>query len=154
MRGYILAGGRSRRFGSDKAVFLIEGRPLVLRLAATLAQAGLEPWLIAKAPRELGLPELIEPPDVFHPLWGLALGLETGDAFFCPCDLVDLRIEQVQALLAARAIAADQPLLGWFPAALAARARVHAQKNGPVRVFVADLPRIDVGPVRNMNTPG
>jgi molybdopterin-guanine dinucleotide biosynthesis protein A len=30
---YILAGGKSRRFGSDKALAMVEGRPLIARLA-------------------------------------------------------------------------------------------------------------------------
>jgi molybdopterin-guanine dinucleotide biosynthesis protein A len=35
--GYILAGGRSRRFGSNKARMLVEGKPNILRLAELLS---------------------------------------------------------------------------------------------------------------------
>jgi molybdopterin-guanine dinucleotide biosynthesis protein A len=38
MLGAVLAGGESRRFGSDKAAELLAGKPLVVRAAETLAR--------------------------------------------------------------------------------------------------------------------
>ncbi len=35
--GAVLAGGQSRRFGSDKALALLDGRPLIAHVIAALA---------------------------------------------------------------------------------------------------------------------
>lgn len=154
MRGFILAGGLSRRFGADKAVYPVGGELLALRLARVLRAAGLEPWLVAREPRGIGLPELLEPEGPRHPLWGIAAALGEGkDVFVTPCDLAELTVAQVQALLAARAIAVGQPLLGVFPALLRDRALVHAASGGSVRAFVVGLPVLDVGPILNLNRP-
>jgi molybdopterin-guanine dinucleotide biosynthesis protein A len=154
MRACILAGGLSRRFGADKALYPIDGEPLVLRLAAVLRAAGLDPWLVAREPRAVGLPELLEPEGPRHPLWGVAAALGEGDdAFVTPCDLADLRVDQVRALLDARAVAVGQPLLGVFPAWLRDRAVAAANANASVRSFVAGLPSLDVGPITNLNRP-
>ncbi|MDP2314467.1 MAG: NTP transferase domain-containing protein [Pseudomonadota bacterium] len=154
MKGYILAGGLSQRFGSDKARYLVDGEPLAVRIAAVLRAAGLDPWLVARAPRGLGLPELLEPDGPRHPLWGVAAALGEGsDAFVIPCDLVDVRVEQVRALSDAGAIAAGQPLFGVYPARLRDRARAFAEAGGSVRAFVAELPVLDVGPIANLNQP-
>lgn len=155
MRGWVLAGGRSSRFGSDKAVFCVEGVPLAVRVARVLAEAGLLPGLLSRHPRDLGLPELIEPDGPRHPLWGVATALDLGEeAFFAPCDVVDLRVEQVRALLAARAVAADQPLLGVYPATFAAEARAAALAGARVREVTRALPRLEVGGVGNLNRAG
>ena len=97
MTGWILAGGLSSRFGSDKVLFLLDGRPLALRVADALRAAGLDPRLVARHPRDLGLPELIEPEGPRHPLHCVATALahdvRTGLSFsmFCPADLAELR---------------------------------------------------------------
>lgn len=131
------------------------GVPLVLRLAAVLREAGLEPALVARSPRGLGLPERLEPDGPRHPLWGVAAVLDEGDALFVPCDLVDLRADAVRALLAVGGpcVARGQPLLGVYPAALAGRARALALEGAPVRRFVEGLPEVDVGPLANLNRP-
>ena len=38
--GAVLTGGRSRRMGTDKALVAVEGRPMVVRVAAALRAAG------------------------------------------------------------------------------------------------------------------
>jgi molybdopterin-guanine dinucleotide biosynthesis protein A len=154
VRGCILAGGLSRRFGADKAVHPVGGELLALRLARVLRAAGLDPWLVAREPRGIGLPELLEPEGPRHPLWGIAAALGEGDdVFVTPCDLAELDVRQVTELLDARAIAVGQPLLGVFPARLRDRALHHATAGGSVRVFVEGLPTLDVGPILNLNRP-
>jgi len=43
----VLAGGESRRFGSDKALARFRGEPLVQRLARTLRDAGFAQVMVA-----------------------------------------------------------------------------------------------------------
>lgn len=64
--GYILVGGKSSRFGSDKALFEIEGRPLALRLAGFVEQAAAPVKLVGPPERysHLGLPVI---PDTLIP---------------------------------------------------------------------------------------
>lgn len=153
MRGYILAGGRSSRFGSDKALHVVDGEMLVVRTARVLAEAGLEPVVIARQGRHLPILELMEPSDRSnHPLWGVAMALSFGDdAFITPVDLPELSASTIRSLVEARAIAAGQPLLGVFPAELAARAIAFAEEDRPVYEFVAGLPTLDVGSILNLN---
>ena len=49
MKSLLLAGGKSSRMGFDKALFEIEGRPMIEHVAIALAGAGLEPIRIAVA---------------------------------------------------------------------------------------------------------
>jgi molybdopterin-guanine dinucleotide biosynthesis protein A len=166
MTGWILAGGLSSRFGSDKVLFLLDGRPLALRVADALRAAGLDPRLVARHPRDLGLPELIEPEGPRHPLHGVATALahdaRTGLSFsmFCPADLAELRAEQVASLLAAHCgegsvHAASQPLLCVLPTTVAVLAERQARLDGTVRGFLAEIGArpVDLGPLRNLNRP-
>lgn len=152
MNGRVLAGGLSSRFGSDKALFCVEGEPLALRTARILTEAGLHVALVVRASRGLGVPEVIEPEGPRHPLWGIAAALD-GDTFFAPCDLPELTVDQVRRLLDANAVATDQPLLGVWPGALKAELWSLATAGAPVRGVAARLPQLDIGPVPNLNRP-
>lgn len=160
MRGCILAGGLSSRFGSDKALFPIDGQPLALRISERLAEAGLEPVLVGRQARKLGIPEILEEERPSrHPLWGVAAGLAAGPALFCPCDLPDLEVGTIRLLLAGWAqhpegvYAAGQPLFGVFPASLLGKALSLAADNGRVYDFVVNLTKIELGPMKNLNFP-
>lgn len=48
-RAYILAGGKSSRFGSPKSLVEIDGKPLIDRLCSALADRGIEPTIVAKS---------------------------------------------------------------------------------------------------------
>lgn len=148
MRAWILAGGLSSRFGSDKALHPIDGEPLVVRTARILREAGLDPVVLVRQRRGIGV-EQVEPDGPRHPLWGVAYALAYGDGFFAPVDLVDLDVVRVRRLLDARAVAVDQPLLGVIPASFATRARDLALAGGKVRELLA--PAIDVGAFVNLN---
>ena len=160
LNGWILIGGRSSRFGADKVVHRVDGVPLVHRLAGVLAAAGLTPGVVGKVPRELGLPELVEAEAGPHPLFGVARALAEGPALFTPVDLVDLDVGQVRTLVAAwtsspaGVYARGQPLLLVLPGAAGAGARAVACAGGSVRSFVAGLVEVDLGSIRNLNTPG
>lgn len=154
-RGFVLAGGLSRRFGSDKAVAEIDGQPAVVALVRRMEAAGLVGSVVWRVSRpDLGLPELIEAGpigDMRHPLWGLAAIEGDDEVFVCPCDAVWLTEGAVRQLCEARAISSDSPLCGVWPAALRQRAGDHAAANRSVLSLAEGLRVLDVGPVGNRN---
>ncbi len=93
--GVVLAGGRSRRFGSDKAVALHRGRPLI-----DWAIAALKPFagviLIAGRHYADNLAAPDHPRDGLGPLGGLAGAMRIAAEHGCthiltlPCDTPDL----------------------------------------------------------------
>ncbi|GAA0138211.1 molybdenum cofactor guanylyltransferase [Paenibacillus sp. YSY-4.3] len=76
--GIILAGGKSSRMGSNKAVLPIGGQPVIQRLACELLKAGGEAVIScgsSSAYAELGLPLLQDAYPGCGPLAGLHAGL-------------------------------------------------------------------------------
>jgi molybdopterin-guanine dinucleotide biosynthesis protein A len=78
--GVVLAGGRGRRIGGDKAIVELEGRPLLLYPVEALHELCDEVVVVAK--RDTMLPPLagvadlwIEPDEPRHPLLGVAHAL-------------------------------------------------------------------------------
>ena len=113
--GLVLAGGRSRRFGAEKALAALEGAPLVARAVAVLSGAatcvavsapegsGAAAW--AKAQR---LPVLPDPPGAPDgPLSGVREGLRWARAqgaavvVTAPCDAPDLPPDLASRLVVA-----------------------------------------------------
>ncbi|MBI1404931.1 MAG: NTP transferase domain-containing protein [Caulobacter sp.] len=180
--GLVLAGGRSRRFGAEKAAALLRGQPLLdwslsaLRpdcavlavnapegsAAAALAKAGNHP-LLADAP---GTPD--------GPLSGVAAGLawaldqQADWLLTAPCDTPRLPADLARRLLAAAgegpgasAVSPDgrQPLCAlWRPALLAPLTLALAAGHPPVRAFQDEagmaLARFeDSAAFVNFNTP-
>lgn len=117
---YILAGGRSSRFGCDKALALLDGQPLIERLASIVADWGLPVTAVADRRDKyafLGLRTIIDQVPDRGPIGGLHAALcdlchvDPGGGecrkalLLLSCDLVDLRqhwIEQLSASLAER----------------------------------------------------
>ncbi|QLH82978.1 molybdenum cofactor guanylyltransferase [Halosimplex pelagicum] len=115
VRGVVLAGGRSTRFGdADKAVATLAGRPLVARAVDAVAEATGEPPLLsvatdAQADRladALG-DRAVEPvrddPSLSGPLAGLSAAAGATDApwlFVCACDMPLVSPASVRALRA------------------------------------------------------
>jgi molybdenum cofactor guanylyltransferase len=76
--GAVLAGGRSRRMGSPKALVELAGRPLIAHVLAAVEAASLEPVVVAKADSLLpsvSCRVLREPAEPIHPLQGLLTAL-------------------------------------------------------------------------------
>lgn len=106
--GAVLAGGRGRRLGGDKATVELEGRSLVSYPIAVLREVLGEVVLVAKADTQL--PELegvgsvwVEPDESFHPLAGIvhALRMARGrPVFVCAADLPLLTADVVRAVVA------------------------------------------------------
>ncbi len=104
--GAVLMGGRSSRFGADKALADAGGRPLGLRVADALSQGGADPVVAVggRAGSRLGLVTVPDRTADQGPLAGLAsilLWARTGLVVVAPCDLPLLTGAHVTALVAA-----------------------------------------------------
>lgn len=129
----VLAGGRSRRFGAEKAMALLEGEPLVAHAVARLAAQGFR--VAVNAPAGSGaatwaanhdLPVLWDnPADPVGPLAGLKAGLLWAQALGAgvlattPCDTpflpATLEVTLAQALAASNAAATARSPSGLQP---------------------------------------
>lgn len=116
--GAVLAGGRSRRFGSDKAVATLGGRTLLDH-----ALAALQPHCdaVAIVGREGGIADWPRPD--MGPLGGIAAALihaaETGfdQVLTAPVDCVRLPPDLRGLLEPAPAFLTTQPVIGLWPVA-------------------------------------
>jgi molybdenum cofactor guanylyltransferase len=126
---YILAGGSSRRFGSDKARAVYRGLPLVAHVASALAEVTTSVVIVAdRAGRyaDLGFETIGDHHSGLGPLAGLDRALsdhaerhpEPPWLMLASCDLVDPDPSWVDSLLARRdgvlAVAFRGPQ-GWEP---------------------------------------
>lgn len=106
--GAVLAGGRSRRMGRDKALLRFAGRTLAERAVSTLEEVFGSVVLIGDVRPELG-GDLEAVPDLLPdrgPLGGLVTALERGagrDVFLLACDLPLVEPDLVRHVVAAGA---------------------------------------------------
>ena len=161
--GAILAGGRSSRFDSDKAVAPLAGRPLIAHVAEAL---GAQCETVVVAGRDW--PGLVRVDDVpgpgLGPLGGLAgalaHALATGfDAVLSSgCDLPRLPRDIAERLRTPDAVIADQPTVGLWSThhadALAAFVATDAKRSirGWASQIGARRVALDV-PLANINRP-
>lgn len=163
--GALVAGGRASRFGSDKALALLAGRPLIAWAADVVA-----PYCAGTVVcgREWG--GLVSVADVpltdLGPLGGLAgaLGYAEAHGFDAVvsigCDMPWVPDGLVAALVAARpAWCGDAPVLGCWPSSLAQPLRAHLESSGDrsVRRWGASVGGVAVASpssLPNLNTPG
>lgn len=178
LTGAITGGGKSSRFGSDKALALLEGRPLLHHVAHSLDGCGLR--LLVAPPGKYALEGWQPVPDTRPgegPLAGLeaalgaAVGLrEAGWVAFTGVDLPRLTSDFWRTLAAARtphalsvqpldAEGRPQPLAALYHTALlphitalldAGERRLRAAAPAEAVVTVAG---IAPGVLRNVNTP-
>lgn len=91
--GVILAGGVSSRFGSNKALALLAGRPLVVHVAAALEKLFANRLLVTNTPGDyqfLGWPMTGDIHPGSGPLGGIHAALAVisdHQAFICGCDM-------------------------------------------------------------------
>jgi molybdopterin-guanine dinucleotide biosynthesis protein A len=102
--GYVLVGGHSSRFGTDKALAEWNGQPLALRVAEHVRAAAGSVTLVGNPEkyRHLGLPTIADPVEGCGPLAGLAAALQHSGADYnlvVACDMPRLRPEFLQFLL-------------------------------------------------------
>lgn len=121
--GAVLAGGRSSRFGSDKAEALLAGRRLIDHAAAALA----DPCdALVVVGRDDPLFDCVpdRPARGLGPLGGLAGALAAArdrgfDAVLsCPVDVPRLPDALLALLTPGPAAIAGQPTIGWWPVPL------------------------------------
>jgi len=110
VRSYVLCGGRSRRFGRDKARVEVRGRPLLLHVAAALDAVAPPVSAVADRPGrhdDLGVPTLGDAHPGSGPLAGIEVALADARAhgaraaLVAPTDLLDLDPGWLRTLLAA-----------------------------------------------------
>ena len=160
--GAIIAGGASSRFGSDKALALLDGQPLIAHAIAAVV-----PFVdrIVVCGREWGdLPSLADRPVAgLGPLGGIAAALGHAQAagyahvLTIGCDMPRAPVELIAALLRrAPAYCTDAPVLGHWPAALGAQLMAFLSGNDrSVRRWarsVGALPVASPVPLANVNT--
>ncbi|WP_029760046.1 molybdenum cofactor guanylyltransferase [Gordonia hirsuta] len=121
LAGVVLAGGRSRRMGQDKASMEWEGRPLLTVVTDVLAQR-CSPVLVAASNTSQAYAELRDVEDVdwitsepigSGPLGGLVAALEAAEAadspaaFVCATDMPMIAPELIDELLHGLTTSAD-----------------------------------------------
>ena len=128
---YIVAGGKSRRFGSDKARALVEGVPLISRLAETLSTVASSTTVVAAtsgAYDDLSLLTLGDDVPGLGPAGGIVTALRhrlraqgSGWILVSACDWAEVEAGWVGLLLSAIAPGAHavlfdpgQPLFGLY----------------------------------------
>jgi molybdopterin-guanine dinucleotide biosynthesis protein A len=163
MMGAVLAGGQSRRFGSDKALAELGGVPLIERAVVALAQ-----WcdeVVIVGGNRPGHPALADwPTPGLGPLGGMAAALRHAGArghaevLTCGVDSLGLPADLPQCLSPAPAYLADQPVIGLWPAS--AFGTIASVLNGPkphaMRTFAQAIGAraLDLAaPPANINTP-
>ncbi|MEL6983330.1 MAG: molybdenum cofactor guanylyltransferase [Actinomycetota bacterium] len=102
--GAILCGGRSSRFGSDKALAPFGSSTVGGRIVSAMRDAGIDPVVAigGQAGDQLGVPTVPDRRPGDGPLGGLATALlwaSTGWVLIAPCDLPLLAAEHVAMLL-------------------------------------------------------
>ncbi|MCC6907440.1 MAG: molybdenum cofactor guanylyltransferase [Phycisphaerales bacterium] len=107
---YILAGGRSSRFGSDKARALLGGKPLIVRLANQIQPVAREVTVVAEAAdkyADLGLRTIADRRPGLGPLAGIEAALFDAHhisdwIIIFSCDLTAIHPAWIELLAAAR----------------------------------------------------
>ncbi len=161
--GAILAGGKARRFGSDKAHALYDGEPLINCVAAAL-RAQCEGVIVCgrDEPRFTCVPDLPAPD--MGPLGGLnaALRHAASEGFThvlsAGVDAPNLPHDLVQTLAGdGAAIVQSQPVIGLWPVALTDALGTFLSEDGRALYGFADsvgARRIAFDPpLMNVNTP-
>lgn len=147
MSTYILAGGRSSRFGSDKARATLDGIPLISRIAETARHCTHGVNVVADVVdkySDLGLRTIADSRSGVGPIAGLESALRDaasrGDEwiFVASCDLLDLKPEWIERLRSHCESPAEfaafrhqfwEPLIACYHIALITRIEVQLQKG-------------------------
>lgn len=161
--GAVLAGGRSSRFGSDKALAELDGHTLLARAVDTLSG-----WCdhVVVVGRETAPAQTIPdwPRSGMGPLGGLAAALRLAadggylSVLSCGVDSLDLPEDLQRVLGLAPACLASQPIVGIWPADAAPVLEAMLEGEGPhsMRRFAEAIGARSIALDRepaNVNTP-
>lgn len=151
----VLAGGRGRRIGGDKATIQLGGRALIDYPIAAAGEAGLPALVVAKPGTDLsgtaaeaaGVEVLREPSEPVHPLLGLAEALDHvgGPVVVVACDqplvpaLLLTSLARAPGPLVVSRAGGIEPLLGRYEPEAAHRLRLGAAGGRSARSVVAEL---------------
>jgi len=118
--GIILAGGKSSRFGSNKALAEFNGMPLIERVAGALGRIFEKLIIITNNPLEYSYLKIPLHEDLVKglgPVGGIYTGLDALDdewAFFCACDMPFINEGFVRYIAGVRdSFDAVVPKVGW-----------------------------------------
>jgi molybdopterin-guanine dinucleotide biosynthesis protein A len=170
INGFVLAGGKSRRMGQDKALLQIEGKPLVLRAAEILRPFVSEVALLASPNHygDIGLPVVADRWPDQGPLAAVCTGLLFSTAtwnIFLACDLPVLSPQFIRLLVqrvrATRSDAvAPRTEDGWQPLCAAYHARCRTvferalQEGERSIVWLFDKVRVEAITLDEMTSAG
>jgi len=161
--GAIFAGGSARRFGSDKALALLHGKPLIGHVMDRLAPQ-VDALVVCGRdwPPYLMLED--RPGPGVGPLGALCAALDHAAAhrfdavLTSGCDLPFVPEDLAQRLAGDGArVALGQPLLGFWPIKLVRRLETHLAAGTDRRMAtwltIANARSVDFGAIANINTP-
>ena len=161
--GAILAGGGSTRFGSDKALAILDGKPLLAHVAEALAAQ--VDTLVVCGRLWPGLETVADRPAAdLGPLGGLCGALLHANAtghdavLTAGCDVLPIPFDLCRRLGTAPAYIAGQPLFALWPASLGAtlEQRLRESDDRSIRSWItfsgARAVALDL-PLHNFNTP-
>lgn len=122
----LLAAGKASRFGAPKQVLLIEGEPMVRRMAIAAVAAGLKPVVVVTGAHHELVAASLEDLDIHiinHEDWSRGMGgsLAAG---------VKAMLELVPSLPSMMVLLADQPSIGAME--LTEMLQVHARSPGRI----------------------
>jgi len=155
--GAIVAGGRSSRFGSDKALAPLGGRALIDHVNAALAPQVREVVVVGRSHAGLrAIPD--QPAPGLGPLGGIAAALLEARAMglaavlTAPCDAHDLPDDLVRQLFPFPAYARSLPVIGLWPtqAADSALTLLESDEKHAIKTFAA---RLGTRPVKLSREP-
>jgi molybdopterin-guanine dinucleotide biosynthesis protein A len=113
----LLVGGASSRFGSPKALALLQGETLAERAWRALGEAFDERIAVGKEDLGLPFPILVEPEEPQAPIVGVIAGLRAAahdDAVFLPVDCPLVTVELLRTLGEQGAVPQTGPLPGAY----------------------------------------
>ena len=102
--GVVLAGGKSSRFGSNKALALLHGKPLIKHVADTVTSIFHDCLLVTNTPEQYGFLDMPMVGDRYQNMGPLAgihaalLQITTPRAFVVACDMPCLSTELIRYL--------------------------------------------------------
>lgn len=162
--GAVLAGGRSSRFGSDKAEAIVKGRTLLAHALDAIRPLCDEVIVVGRT-SSLAASIADQPMPGLGPLGGVAGALshakahDFGQVLSVPVDCLVVPADLRRLLEPAPAYLADLPVIGLWPTETfgTLEEMLRSEGNQAMRRFAGAIdarPVAGVSPVSNLNTPG